>query len=290
MSVAGRVGEGNQRDVMRRMFADGAVRMVQLAGRDPAQMAEAARFCEAEGAEIIDINLGCPAKKVTGGYAGSALMREPGLVAALVGAVARAVSVPVSAKMRLGWDDQHLNASDIAAICVGEGAKMITVHGRTRCQFYNGAANWAAVAAVRERVPVPLVVNGDIATAEDAAAALAQSGADAVMVGRATYGAPWRAGQIARAAGDMKAGLHIPQTHAELADYVIAHHAELAALYGNEQGIRHARKHLGWYLDVFAPQADATDRAGLLTSTDMEDVHRRIHGIIAGLEYGRMAA
>jgi tRNA-dihydrouridine synthase B len=281
MTVASRAGEGTSRDQLRRAFPAGAVRIIQLAGRDPERMAEAARFCEAEGAEIIDINFGCPAKKVTGGLAGSALMREPDLAARLVEAIANAVKVPVTAKMRLGWEANAQNAPEIARLAVSAGARMITVHGRTRCQFYSGAADWQAVAAIRAQVDVPLVVNGDIATAQDAARALGLSGADAVMIGRGGYGQPWAAGLIAKAAGVADAGSGIPQTGRALADYVAAHHNDMLSLYGREQGMRHARKHLGWAMDRFAPNVSPELRTALLTTHDPAEAHRHIDEVFS---------
>ncbi len=260
----------------RRSAPDGAINIVQLAGRNPAALAEAAKICADEGADIIDINFGCPAKKVTGGYAGSALMREPDLAAALIEATVKAVKVPVTVKMRLGWEKTQQNAADIARLAVEAGAQMITVHGRTRCQFYNGAADWNAILAVRDATKVPLVVNGDITSTQTAIAALKASGADAIMIGRGCYGSPWLPGQIAFVAGDANAATGIPQTPAEISTYVITHHEEMISLYGIEQGVRHARKHLGWYLDQFAPQTDTGLRSLILTSLVVPEIQHAL--------------
>jgi tRNA-dihydrouridine synthase B len=224
----------------------GVPTIVQLAGRDPRWMAEAARMAEDDGAPMIDLNNGCPAKKVTGGLSGAALMREPDLAARLVEAVAQAVSVPVSVKMRLGWDD--LCAPDHARRMVDAGARMITVHGRTRMQFYTGQADWAAVGAVVRAVSVPVVVNGDITDAASARAALALSGAAAVMVGRAVQGRPWVLAQIGAALSDTAAP-QAPRGDSLLA-LVRAHYEAMLSFYGRELGLRIARKHLGWYLEA----------------------------------------
>ena len=273
MTPASRLIGVQRHTPQRRSAPEGAINMVQLAGRDPAALEEAARICAGEGADIIDINFGCPAKKVTGGYAGSALMREPDLAARLVAAAVKAVDVPVTVKMRLGWDAEQKNAAEIARLAVEAGAQMITVHGRTRCQFYNGSADWNSIAAVRDAVKIPLVVNGDIVSVETAIAALEASGADAVMIGRACYGSPWLPGQIAFAAGDIEAAKHIPQTRSEIAAYVVSHHQETLDLYGFEQGMRHARKHLGWYLDSFAPPTSSILRSVILTSLNVAEIH-----------------
>ena len=182
------------------------VHVVQLAGREAAPMAEAARIARGEGADIIDINMGCPAKKVTGGYAGSALMRDLDYALTLIDAVVGAVDVPVTVKMRLGWDESALNAPMLARRAENAGVRMVTIHGRTRCQFYEGKADWRAIRRVKEAVSIPVVANGDVHNLRDAKAMLELSGADAVMVGRASCGAPWTAGAIARAATSTEEG------------------------------------------------------------------------------------
>ena len=220
---------------------------VQLAGRDARWMAEAARMVEANGARIIDINMGCPAKKVTGGLSGSALMKTPDHALSLIEAVVDAVRVPVTLKMRLGWDDDCLNAPDIAARAEAAGVRMITVHGRTRCQFYKGRADWAAIRRVKDAVSVPVIANGDIITPEDARTALEQSGADGVMVGRGSQGAPWGLAEIAHALGHGDAP-EVPEGD-DFADMVIRHYDAVLAFYGEALGARVVRKHLGWYMD-----------------------------------------
>ena len=276
MTPAARLVGVQRHTPLRRDAPRGSINIVQLAGCDPLALAAAAQICADDGADIIDINFGCPAKKVTGGYAGSALMREPDLAARLVEAAVKAVNVPVTVKMRLGWEKDQQNAAEIARLAVEAGAQMITVHGRTRCQFYKGKADWHAIAAVRDAVKIPLVVNGDIVCTETAIAALAASGADAVMIGRGCYGSPWLPGLIAFAAGDLEAAKHIPQTPSEIVAYVISHHDETIALYGFEQGIRHARKHLGWYLDKFAPLTDTALRSEILTGLNVNEIHRAL--------------
>jgi tRNA-dihydrouridine synthase B len=264
MVASGELAKGRGDTVRRiRRFSD-ALHVVQLAGREARAMAEAARIAQGEGADIVDINMGCPAKKVTGGYCGSALMRDPDHAVSLIDAVVGAVNVPVTVKMRLGWDDESRNAAVLAARAEQAGVKMVTVHGRTRCQFYQGAADWAAIAAVRQAISVPLVVNGDVGSTMSAEKALALSGADAVMIGRASYGAPWTAGTIAaQASGEREENVLRGEG---LASYVVAHYEDMLALYGVESGLRQARKHLGWYLDRHAPDVSADLRQTIMRS------------------------
>jgi len=237
---------------------------VQLAGREPGPMAEAARRVADMGAQIIDINMGCPAKKVTGGASGSALMRVPDHALRLIEAVVSAAPVPVTLKMRLGWDSDCLNAADLARRAEAAGVRMVVVHGRTRMQFYKGRANWAAIAAVRAAVAIPLVANGDVTDAASAWQALAQSGAAGVMVGRGAQGAPWRLAEIAHALHGTKAP-EVPHGGAR-ADLVAEHYEAILGFYGRDLGLRVARKHLGWYADVAG--AEPSLRAALMVAPD----------------------
>ncbi|PBB67094.1 tRNA dihydrouridine synthase DusB [Mesorhizobium sp. WSM4312] len=267
MVASGELAKGRAGFDLRIRHSGLPVHMVQLAGREAIHMAEGARIAAGEGADIIDINMGCPAKKVTGGYAGSALMLDLDHALSLIEAVVGAVKVPVTVKMRLGWDEGAFNAPILARRAEQAGVKMVTVHGRTRCQFYQGKADWRAIARVKEAVSIPVVANGDVCSPAEAAAILDQSGADAVMVGRAHYGAPWIAGGIAAAAAGQTAA-NVPQTPAALADYVVGHYEDMLALYGVESGLRQARKHLGWYLDHHAVGVADEDRKAILTTFD----------------------
>ena len=267
--------------------------VVQIAGRDPSCMAEAARIAQASGADIIDINMGCPAKRVARQLCGSALMREPDLVARLVEAVVAAVDVPVTVKMRLGFDATSLNAPDVARRCEAAGARMITVHGRTRAQFYEGRADWAAVAAVRQAIGVPVIVNGDITSKAEAAMALRLSGAEGVMIGRAALGRPWLPGEIARALRGEKPIALSPETRCAIA---LEHYQGLLALYGVSLGLRHARKHLQAYaehaLATAEPERAAPIKAALVRSfepAEVEALLREAFALAGDAEVQRLA-
>ncbi|MCR9213602.1 MAG: tRNA dihydrouridine synthase DusB [Proteobacteria bacterium] len=218
---------------------------VQLAGCDPEIMAEAAKLNEAMGARIIDINMGCPVKKVTSGMAGSSLMRDLSHAAKILKATVEAVSVPVTLKMRTGWDDDNRNAPELAKIAEDTGIQMLTVHGRTRCQFFKGAADWQFIGEVKDAVDIPVLANGDIQTRENAAEALRQSEADGVMIGRGSYGRPWFVAQVAEY---LKSGTRLADPDREAQQAVVKeHYLDLIKLYGEHVGVRVARKHLGWY-------------------------------------------
>ncbi|MAM10658.1 MAG: tRNA dihydrouridine synthase DusB [Rhizobiaceae bacterium] len=255
--------------------------VVQLAGRDPDFMAEAARIAEANGADIVDINMGCPAKKVVGGYTGSALMREPERALAIIEATVAAVSVPVTVKMRLGWDHESMNARYLAARAEEAGARAITVHGRTRMQFYKGSADWDAVVAVAEVVKVPFIANGDIESRGDVEYLLTRPGITAVMVGRACQGRPWHAGILA-GAGDPPLAMKI--------ETALEHYQDMLSFYGKDVGVRHARKHLGWYLDRLAPGIDGAERAHIMTETNPDRVMSRLTGLLTRTDGERNAA
>ena len=254
--------------------------VVQLAGCQAHWMAEGARIAESAGADIIDINMGCPARHVTGGQSGSALMRDLDHALTLIEATIAAVKVPVTLKMRLGWDDRSLNAPELARRAEAAGVQMISVHGRTRCQFYKGEADWGAVRAVRDAITIPLVVNGDITSFEKAVTALEMSGADAIMMGRGAQGQPWLPGQIGRR---LESGItEAAPSLAQQLHHVRALYDEVCSLYGLRIGLRHARKHLGWALDVAAQTSCAPVatlkawRQKILTTDDPDRVHQSL--------------
>ncbi|WP_298293287.1 tRNA dihydrouridine synthase DusB [uncultured Litoreibacter sp.] len=259
---------------------DSANTAVQLAGREAHWMAEAARMVAANGAKIIDINMGCPAKKVVNGYSGSALLKDLDHALGLIEAVVAATELPVTLKTRLGWDDALLNAPELARRAEAAGIQMITIHGRTRCQFYKGHADWAAIAAVKDAVTIPVIANGDITNTASAHDALRLSGADGVMIGRGAQGRPWVLAQVAAELAGTPAA-EAPKGQA-LSELVVTHYEAMLTFYGQALGGRVSRKHLGWYMDV--ANTPSALRREVLTAKDPARVIVLLPEAMAGQE------
>ena len=265
--------------VMAAKSADEQPMAVQLAGCEPQVMAEAARLNADRGAALIDINFGCPVKKVVNGHAGSALMRDELHAARILEATVKAVDLPVTLKMRTGWDEQNRNAPELARIAESSGIKMITIHGRTRCQFYEGSADWAFIRAVKDAVKIPVIANGDITTLEDAETALHRSGADGLMIGRGSYGRPWFLRQVIHYLRTRER-LPAPSLAQQLAT-VLAHYEAMLMHYGVSVGLRIARKHIGWYSKGLPGSAEF--RAAVNRSENVGEVKAMIRGFFEPL-------
>ena len=278
----------NRREACRKV-AKGNIspHVVQLAGRESKWMAEGARVAEAGGADIIDINMGCPSKRVTTGYSGSALMKDLSHALCLIESVVNSVKVPVTLKMRLGWDDNNLNAPELAVRAENAGIKLVTVHGRTRCQFFKGTADWQAIQAVSEAVKIPVIANGDCSNVDDARNMLSRSKASGIMVGRASYGRPWLAGKIANELQGKFTAKN--QLFTSFANLVHDHYESILSYYGLKLGMRVARKHLSWYLDTagISKQISKNIRRMVLTNENPKEVSRLATKLFADHEISK---
>jgi len=289
MTACAALAQGRRNAQLRLEGHGCGLHVVQIAGCEAHWMAEGAKIAADAGADIIDINMGCPARHVTHGDAGSALMRDLDHALGLIEATIGAVSIPVTLKMRLGWDHSSIKAPELARRAESAGIKLVTIHGRTRCQFYTGHADWSAIRAVKDGVTIPVVVNGDIVSFDDAAAALEASGADAVMIGRGAQGRPWFPGQIARflATGVREA----PPPLSEQLALIATLYEEMLAHHGLRIGLRHARKHLGWALDAAAVTVGASRdllklwRGRVLTAEEPSEARRRLTDAYAALAW-----